>query len=94
MAKPTEKPKRQWLYKKDATPAIFTGEEAISDALDNGWVDTPSKFAEVTIEADVVVTVATMKKDELIALAAREEIGIGSKITVPELKELLKDVEL
>jgi len=32
---------KQWLYKKGEEPRIFKGEDAIEEALENGWKDTP-----------------------------------------------------
>jgi len=46
---------RKWLYNKNADATIFHGEEAINNALQNGWVDTPAKLQEQdAIEAEIV----------------------------------------
>lgn len=47
---------RKWLYKKNVEPTIFTGEEAIQEALKSGWKPRPigSTTPADTLEAEVV----------------------------------------
>ena len=67
--------KRQWLYKKNVEPTIFTGEEAISEALESGWKDTPAGFdkskdfivAEIVEEKSASTTEARVVKKKSMA---------------------------
>jgi hypothetical protein len=62
----------KWLYKEGEEPKIFKGEDAIEDALENGWVDSPKGFKKVaeavepTGDAEVVSqTIDTFSDDEI-----------------------------
>ena len=55
---------KKWLYNTNADSTIFHGEEAINNALQNGWVDTPAKLKEQdAIEAVVVETKTRSRKN-------------------------------
>lgn len=54
---------RQWLYKEGSEPKIFKGEEAIEEALESGWVDSPKGFKEVEAKVSEGTEVATVTID-------------------------------
>ena len=74
---------RVWLYKKNVEATIFTGEEAVNQALDNGWQDTPVIDARETIVDAVIINNVNEFKEE--AIEAIEDIQES------ELDELSKD---
>lgn len=83
--------KRQWLYHKDAEATIFTGDDAIEKAIQDGWVDTPAKLEQTTLDADIVDPLAGLKKDELIKLLVDKGIeDIPANATKAQLTEILK----
>ena len=74
---------RVWLYKKNVEATIFTGEEAVNQALENGWQDTPVIDARETIVDAVIINNVNEFKEE--AIEAIEDIQES------ELDELSKD---
>ena len=77
---------RVWLYKKNVEATIFTGEEAVNQALENGWQDTPVIDARETIvDAVIINNVNEFKEDAEEAIEAIEDIQES------ELDELSKD---
>lgn len=55
--------RRKWLYKKNVEPTIFKGEEAIQEALNNGWETRPiGSVKKEDIEAEVITKKKNPKK--------------------------------
>ncbi len=83
--------KRQWLYKKNVEPTIFTGEEAINDALDSGWKDTPAGFdkSKDVIDAKVV----EKKKKSTPAIEAKAIKPTKKDKKLEEVDEIKSSIE-
>lgn len=76
----------QWLYKKGEEPTLFKNKEAVKDALDGGWVDTPATF-----DNEEVSEFDGLDRDELYEIAKERGINVPSNVGKAKLLERLSE---